>query len=71
VPSPCISVCRMSSDGSHCEGCFRTLDEIRLWSRADASLRRSIWQQLMARAGIVVPTPTHVQTYTSTPTAKA
>lgn len=52
VPSPCISVCRMSPDRSHCEGCFRTLDEIRIWARADGNLRRSIWQLLLERAGI-------------------
>ena len=52
VPSPCISVCRMSADRSHCQGCFRTLDEIRIWSRADAGLRRGIWGQLLDRAGI-------------------
>ena len=57
VPSPCISVCRMSPDRSHCEGCFRTLDEIRLWSRADGSLRRGIWAQLLGRAGIGLETP--------------
>ncbi len=57
VPSPCISVCRMSPDRSHCEGCFRTLDEIRLWSRADGSLRRGIWDQLLVRAGIGLETP--------------
>ncbi len=42
----------MSPDRSHCEGCFRTLDEIRIWSRADGSLRRGIWMQLLERAGI-------------------
>ncbi|RQO80669.1 DUF1289 domain-containing protein [Acidovorax sp. FJL06] len=57
VPSPCISVCRMSPDRSHCEGCFRTLDEIRLWSRADGPLRRGIWAQLLDRAGISPGTP--------------
>ncbi|MFT4242337.1 MAG: DUF1289 domain-containing protein [Acidovorax sp.] len=55
VPSPCISVCRMSPDRSHCEGCFRTLDEIRLWSRADSALRRAIWSALLQRAGIDTP----------------
>ena len=50
VPSPCISVCRMSPDRSHCVGCFRTLDEIRVWSRAEAQERRSIWTQLLQRA---------------------
>ncbi|MCW5222478.1 DUF1289 domain-containing protein [Verminephrobacter aporrectodeae] len=52
VPSPCISVCRMSPDRSHCEGCYRTLDEIGVWARADARLRRSIWARLLGRAGI-------------------
>ena len=55
VPSPCISVCRMSPDRSHCEGCFRSLDEIRIWSGADAQQRRGIWQQLLNRAGIALP----------------
>ena len=34
VPSPCVSVCRMSADGSLCEGCFRSIAEIRGWSMA-------------------------------------
>ena len=55
VPSPCISVCRMTEDRSHCEGCFRSLDEIRIWSSADAHQRRGIWLQLLDRAGIAVP----------------
>lgn len=50
----------MSPDRSHCEGCFRTLDEIRIWSRADASLRRGIWVQLLDRAGIEV-TPQEIR----------
>ena len=45
----------MSADRSHCEGCFRTLDEIRIWSSADAHQRRGIWLQLLDRAGIAVP----------------
>ncbi|WP_428003398.1 DUF1289 domain-containing protein [Acidovorax sp.] len=52
MPSPCISVCRMSPDRSHCEGCFRTLDEIRIWGGADSAVRRTIWAQLLLRAGI-------------------
>ncbi|MFN9471274.1 DUF1289 domain-containing protein [Acidovorax sp.] len=54
VPSPCISVCRMSANRSHCEGCFRTLDDIRVWSSADSAVRRAIWAQLLQRAGIIV-----------------
>ena len=57
VPSPCISVCRMATKSGWCEGCFRTLDEIRVWSRADAPQRRAIWAQLLQRAGIAWPVP--------------
>ncbi|RYF07117.1 MAG: DUF1289 domain-containing protein [Comamonadaceae bacterium] len=55
VPSPCISVCRMTPDRSHCVGCFRTLDEIRMWARADAGLRRVIWAAVLQRAGVATP----------------
>ncbi len=52
VPSPCISVCRMTPDRSHCEGCFRTIDEIRAWSRSDTPQRLVIWHALLERAGL-------------------
>ena len=55
VPSPCVNVCRMTPDRSHCEGCFRSLDEIRIWARAGSHLRRGIWLQLLDRAGIALP----------------
>ncbi|KQO27131.1 DUF1289 domain-containing protein [Acidovorax sp. Leaf78] len=57
VPSPCISVCRLSLDHTHCEGCFRTLDEIRIWSGADSDTRRRIWAGLLGRAGITLTAP--------------
>jgi predicted Fe-S protein YdhL (DUF1289 family) len=31
--SPCIKVCALDSGNKLCLGCFRTLDEIALWSR--------------------------------------
>ncbi|UCU98682.1 DUF1289 domain-containing protein [Acidovorax radicis] len=55
VPSPCVSVCRMAEDGSVCEGCFRTLDEIRRWSGLDTKARRIVWARLLQRAGAPVP----------------
>ncbi|HRM49158.1 MAG: DUF1289 domain-containing protein [Alicycliphilus sp.] len=55
IPSPCLSICRMTRDGSHCEGCFRTLDEIRTWSQAGAARRRAIWADLLRRAGVALP----------------
>ena len=55
VASPCINVCRMTEDRSHCKGCFRTIDEIRAWSKGDAELRLQIWSQLLQRAGLQDP----------------
>ncbi|EER61270.1 protein of unknown function DUF1289 [Acidovorax delafieldii 2AN] len=55
IPSPCISVCRMSDDRSHCEGCFRTIPEIRAWAQADSAERLAIWARLAQRAGIAFP----------------
>jgi predicted Fe-S protein YdhL (DUF1289 family) len=57
VASPCINVCRMTEDRSHCQGCFRTIDEIRAWSKADADGRLQIWSCLLARAGLDDPRP--------------
>jgi len=31
--SPCIRVCKIAPDTGFCVGCFRTIDEIRLWSK--------------------------------------
>ena len=55
VASPCINVCRMTPDRSHCQGCFRTIDEIRAWSKAESEERQQIWGQLLQRAGLQDP----------------
>ncbi|MEX8194817.1 DUF1289 domain-containing protein [Comamonas guangdongensis] len=55
VASPCINVCRMTEDRSHCQGCFRTIDDIRAWSKADSELRLQIWGRLLQRAGLDDP----------------
>lgn len=55
VPSPCISVCRMSADQTHCVGCFRTIPEIKGWAQAGAAQRLHIWAQLARRAGMAFP----------------
>ena len=54
VPSPCTSVCRMSSQSGFCEGCLRTLSEIAGWSRMEDEARRGVWRaiELRARAGL-------------------
>ena len=55
VPSPCISVCRMTEDRSRCEGCSRTAGGVRAGGAADSAQRRAIWVQLLQRAGAAVP----------------
>ena len=55
IPSPCISVCRMNAEGSLCEGCFRTIPEIRAWAQADSAERLAIWAALAQRAGMAFP----------------
>ncbi|WP_295550819.1 DUF1289 domain-containing protein [uncultured Pseudacidovorax sp.] len=50
VPSPCVNVCRMSATSGLCEGCFRTIEEIRLWSRSTDTARLAVWDQVLARS---------------------
>jgi len=50
LPSPCISVCRISASSELCEGCLRTLKEIAGWSRMDDSGKRVIWHAIELRA---------------------
>lgn len=49
VPSPCISICRMSARTELCEGCFRTRDEIAAWGSADDDGKRRIWSLIGQR----------------------
>jgi predicted Fe-S protein YdhL (DUF1289 family) len=38
--SPCVKICRLDPAGRVCLGCFRSLDEIALWSGMTAEQRR-------------------------------
>lgn len=49
VPSPCISICRMSASSGLCEGCFRTGDEIAVWSSAGNDGKRALWKLIEQR----------------------
>ena len=40
--SPCINICKMDDRNGLCLGCFRTLDEITVWSRTDDATRANI-----------------------------
>ena len=49
VPSPCVSVCRMDTGSGLCQGCFRTIDEIRDWGRSDDAAKRRMWVDIRRR----------------------
>ena len=49
VPSPCISVCKMDEKRVFCMACYRHLDEIAIWSRADEQMKRVIWRKILLR----------------------
>ncbi|MEF8768743.1 MAG: DUF1289 domain-containing protein [Candidatus Accumulibacter phosphatis] len=42
LASPCINVCRMDEQTGCCLGCFRTIEEIAVWSRASDDQRLRI-----------------------------
>ena len=49
MPSPCINVCRMDESSGLCVGCWRNLDEIIKWSRADEGYKRQVWHEIKRR----------------------
>ena len=55
VPSPCISICRMSAANGLCEGCFRTGDEIAAWSQVSEDRKRAIWRTIEQRMTAIQP----------------
>ncbi|MCL7941846.1 DUF1289 domain-containing protein [Halomonas sp. ATCH28] len=55
VPSPCVKLCRLTPEGTQCEGCGRTLDEIGRWARMGEAEREAVWQRL-EREGKAEPT---------------
>ena len=56
VPSPCVALCRMDAQGYLCEGCLRSLDEIRLWSSASDAQKKVVWSQIEQRIAQLAPT---------------
>ncbi len=49
VESPCISVCQLDEKTGYCLGCWRTRDEIAIWSRASTETRLEILKKLHER----------------------
>jgi len=49
IPSPCVSVCKMTADSAVCQGCLRTMDEIRLWSTSTDLQKKGVWARIEQR----------------------
>ena len=48
-PSPCIAVCRINATTRLCDGCFRTIDEIRDWIIMPPAERQKLLVELRQR----------------------
>lgn len=55
VPSPCVSVCRMDLQRTYCEGCLRSIDEIRVWRASSDAEKKAIWTRIAERAAALGP----------------
>ncbi|WOD14704.1 DUF1289 domain-containing protein [Paraburkholderia kirstenboschensis] len=42
MKSPCIDVCAFDGKTKLCDGCFRTLDEMRAWKKMTDDRRRQV-----------------------------
>ena len=50
IESPCVQICVVHPETRICTGCYRTIDEITDWSRMTPEARRTIMDDLPARA---------------------
>jgi len=49
VASPCINICKMNEASGLCEGCWRTLDEIIVWSKSSNANKTAILELVEQR----------------------
>lgn len=49
VLSPCVKLCEIDKQNGLCMGCFRTIAEITIWSKADRETKLQIWDKIEER----------------------
>lgn len=54
VASPCVKLCVVHPEARICVGCYRSIDEISIWSRMTAVERSAVMAELPARAPTLV-----------------
>ena len=57
IPSPCIGDCKMNSSTALCQGCYRSIDEIKNWRTISNSDKMSIVKNLHDRRSQILGTP--------------
>ncbi|MFM2391283.1 MAG: hypothetical protein RLZZ437_2838 [Pseudomonadota bacterium] len=50
VQSPCVKLCVVHPEARICIGCYRSIDEITVWSRLTHEARAELMAELPARA---------------------
>lgn len=50
IQSPCIKLCVVHPEARICTGCYRSIDEIRIWSKLTHDERAEIMETLPGRA---------------------
>ena len=50
IDSPCTKLCSIHPAERICVGCFRSIDEIGIWSQLSTDARQKIMQELPSRA---------------------
>ncbi len=49
VADPCLNLCRMDASRQYCQGCWRTVREIGLWSRMSDEQKSSTLEAVQRR----------------------
>jgi predicted Fe-S protein YdhL (DUF1289 family) len=55
--SPCLGICLMDPRTRMCRGCFRTIDEIAGWYRANSAEKHRILERLAVRRASAATLP--------------
>ena len=49
VPSPCVMICTLDNESGLCDGCYRSMDEIREWMILTREEKLSVLEKIEQR----------------------
>lgn len=53
IESPCVQICVIHPEARICTGCYRSIEEIGIWSRLSPDARRAVMEDLPDRAELL------------------